>query len=244
MKVLASVCNLASVGLKNNDQSRRPPAYFHQESVETESITLRRRRFRDNVITDHSLALSGIQAHVIDLVDDDDVMPDRITALSGIPTNVIDLVEDDEVTTDHSLALSGVPTNVITLVEDDDEYNYLVTRNAWNYDVNADSPDGEVWEMPMLDYDTMIHTLGTGDENKPKLDKKFLMTYPKITIQETEVCAICQNDISKGEEVYFLRCGQHKTVKTFHPYHCDCLSKWINDYSGTNCPTCKFSWLN
>ena len=63
-------------------------------------------------------------------------------------------------------------------------------------------------------------------------------------MQKTEVCSICQNDIPKGEKVYSLHCGQHKTVQTFHPYHCDCLSKWINDYSGTNCPTCKFSWLN
>ena len=49
--------------------------------------------------------------------------------------------------------------------------NYLSIENAWRDDVNANSPDGEVCEMPMVDYDTMIHTLETRDENKPKLDE-------------------------------------------------------------------------
>ena len=46
----------------------------------------------------------------------------------------------------------------------------------------------------MLEYDILIDSLGIGDKNWPKLDKFILKYHNRIMMQNTVLCAICQNN--------------------------------------------------
>jgi E3 ubiquitin-protein ligase RNF115/126 len=64
--------------------------------------------------------------------------------------------------------------------------------------------------------------------------KKFKMTekYCKDNFGKFEFpnCAICINDIQRGEETILLPCG--------HMYHCKCIVEWLNQ--NNTCPVCRF----
>ena len=61
-----------------------------------------------------------------------------------------------------------------------------------------------------------------------------------------EHCVICKEDIKVDEIIYDIPCfmGVNLETKVFHPYHCACLSQWIDYAKGTNCPLCKYSWVS
>ena len=57
-----------------------------------------------------------------------------------------------------------------------------------------------------FEYERYIAILGLRKENQQKLDGNPLQYHPKIIMEKGEVCAVCRNNNSIGEEVYSLHC--------------------------------------
>jgi len=66
----------------------------------------------------------------------------------------------------------------------------------------------------------------------PPTSKKYLETCPVITIStdSSEICTICQDVFSKGDQSISLPCK--------HMYHKDCIFPWLQ--TRNTCPTCRF----
>ena len=112
-------------------------------------------------------------------------------------------------------------------------------RSTSQNDNDADDNDGEWEQIPGgMSYDNLIDTLGTGDENRSRLDSRWLTRQGFVRLKEEGLCVICREPLNKDEVVYDIKCRG----SLIHPMHKECASANI-EHGRTDCPTCRFDWM-